>query len=320
MIDLRAWSADYRLGPGDILDVSVFEADEYSGEVVVIQDGSIILPRAGKVLVQGYTLDQATDVIVAAYATYIRNPIVTVQPLRFRPVQVGIAGEVRRPGSYVISAASSVSQSNSRDAIFPTLTQAIAEAGGITSEADLRAVELRRQVGPSQAQMVQVNLWDLIQSGDLSQDIILQSGDTILIPTAIALTPEESTQLASASFAPETIQIYVAGEVEDPGIVEVPLNAPLNQALLVAGGFNSRANRRVVELVRVNPDGTAFQQSFEINFTAGVGSPNNPILRDQDVLVVERSGLARTGDSVDILLSPVTRILNTILGLDRLFF
>ncbi|NJN20992.1 MAG: polysaccharide export protein [Leptolyngbya sp. RL_3_1] len=201
LTDLRIWSADYRLGPGDILDITVFEADEYSGEVVVIQDGSIILPRAGKVLVQGYTLEEARDVIVAAYGTYIRNPIVTVQPLRFRPVQVGIAGEIRRPGSYVISAASTVSQSNSRDAIFPTLTQAIAEAGGITSAADLRRIELRRQVGPSQAQAVQVNLWDLIQSGDLSQDIILQSGDTILIPTALALTPEESTQLASASFA-----------------------------------------------------------------------------------------------------------------------
>jgi polysaccharide export outer membrane protein len=319
LTDLRAWSADYRLGPGDVLDVSVFEADEYSGEVVVIQDGSIILPRAGKVLVQGYTLEQATDVIVAAYATYIRNPIVTVQPLRFRPVQVGIAGEVRRPGSYVISTASSVS-SNSVDTIFPTLTQAIAEAGGITSEADLRSIELQRQVGPSQAQSVQVNLWDLIQSGDLSQDIILQSGDTSLIPTALALTPEESTQLASASFAPESIQIYVAGEVEDPGIVEVPLNAPLNQALLVAGGFNPRAARRAVELVRVNPDGTASQQSFEIDFAAGVGAANNPILRDQDVVVVERSGFARTGDSVDILLSPVTRILNAILGFDRLLF
>jgi polysaccharide export outer membrane protein len=318
LTEMADWSSDYRLGPGDLLSITVFEAEEYSGEVIVIQDGSVNLPRVGKVLVQGYTLQQATDAIAARYATYIRNPIVSIQPLRFRPVRVGIAGEVKRPGSYVISGINNVNQSNVQDSRFPTLTQAIAEAGGITSEADLREVELRRKVGPTEEQVLRINLWDLIQSGNLDQDIILQSGDEVVIPTAIALTPQESTELSNASFAPETIQVYVAGEVEDPGVVQVPLNAPLNQALLVAGGFNPRAERGTVELVRVNSDGTASQQRFTVDFAAGVNAPNNPILKDQDVVVVDRSGVARVGDVTDILLSPITRVLNTILGLQRL--
>ncbi|MEM0980720.1 MAG: polysaccharide biosynthesis/export family protein [Cyanobacteria bacterium P01_H01_bin.58] len=314
------WSEDYRLGPGDVLEITVFEAEEYSAEVIVLQDGSINLPRVGKVFVEGYTLQQTNDIVVTYYSTYIRNPIVTIQPSRFRPVIVGIAGAIRRPGSYTVSSSNSVNSSNNRTPSFPTLTQAIAEAGGITSQADLRAVELRRRVGPNQEQTLQINLWDLIQSGDLSQDVILQSGDTVTIPTAVALTPAESTQLASASFAPESIRVYVAGEVDDPGGVDIPLNSPLNQALLVAGGFSTRARRGSVELVRVNPDGTASQQNLAIDFAADVGDSNNPILKDQDVIVVDRSGLARVGDNTGLLLNPISRVLNLILGFERLVF
>ncbi|MEO1095849.1 MAG: hypothetical protein AAFX01_13220 [Cyanobacteria bacterium J06638_28] len=94
----------------------------------------------------------------------------------------------------------------------------------------------------------------------------------------------------------------------------------MNQALLVAGGFNTRARRGNVELVRVNSDGTASQQNFEIDFAAGVGDPNNPILKDQDVIVIDRSGLARMGDNTGLLLNPISHVLNLILGFERLVF
>jgi len=163
-------------------------------------------------------------------------------------------------------------------------------------------------------------LWELIQSGDLRQDVVLQSGDEVFIPTSVDVLPGEVSELARASFAPDAIQVYIAGEVENPGILEVPLDTALNEAILNAGGFNSRANRTVVDLVRVNPDGTVSQRQIEVDFSQDVNEQINPILTDQDIIVVNRSGLTQFGDSVGIALNPVTQILNTILGLDRLLF
>lgn len=313
------WSSDYRLGPGDVIEVSVFQAEEYSGEFLVLQDGGILLPQVGKILIEGYTLQQTTELIASRYATYIKEPIVSLRPVQFRPVRIGIAGEVGRPGSYVISGTSNVAQANAQNDRFPTLTQAISEAGGIAAEADLNRVEITRTVGPGVEETLNVNLWNLIQSGDLDRDVLLQSGDQITIPTAVAITPEESQLLSEASFAPDDIRVYVAGEVDNPGVVELPLNSPLNQALLAAGSFNPRANRDTVELVRVNPDGTALQERLEVDLSATVSDPNNPTLRDQDVIVVERSGVARAGDTTDILLNPITRVLGAILGISRFF-
>ena len=315
-----AWSADYRLGAGDVIEINVFEAEEYSGEFLVLQDGTVNLPRVERVPVQGLTFQEAANQIASRYAIYIRRPLITITPVRLRPVRIAISGEVKRPGAYNIEATSGSNRdNNNQESRFPTLTQAIAEAGGITGSANIREVEVRRPTGPSRKEVTYVNLWDLIQSGDLGQDLILQSGDEVVVPTAVALSPAEATTLSNTSIAPESIQIYIAGEVDSPGAVAVPLNTTLNQAILAAGNFNPRANRATVELVRVNPDGTATQRRIPVDFSLGVNDENNPTLQDQDVVVVKRSTLARVGDVADVLLSPVTRILNSVLGFQRLF-
>lgn len=309
------WPANYRLGPGDVVTVDIFGAEEYSGEALVLQDGTVNLPRVGRVAVEGLTFEQAAGAIAAQFKTYIHNPVVTVAPVNLRPIRVAVSGEVNRPGSYTIDPSA-----ENQEFDFPTLTQAISQAGGITARANLRSVEIRRPIGPNREEVTTLNLWELVQSGDLDQDIPLQGGDEVYIPTAVALSPEEATELANASFAPKAIQVYVAGEVEQPGLLEVPLNTPLNQAILIAGGFNPRADQSSVELVRLNPNGSVTQQSITVDFTQGISEAGNPILMDQDVVVVSRSGVASVGDTTDLLLSPVTRILNTILGISNLLF
>ncbi|MGF1569326.1 MAG: SLBB domain-containing protein [Nodosilinea sp.] len=312
-------SSAYRLGIGDVVKVDVFGAEEYGGQFIVLQDGTINVPRIGQVFVLGFTFAETESAVAGRYLRFLNQPIVTVSPVTLRPVRVAVAGEVRRPGSYTIQRATETGNTNDFDDRFPTLTEAISQAGGITSQANISEVTLRRPVSHNEFQVTTYNLWDLIQSGDLSNDIVLQSGDEITIPTAVSVTPEEATEVSGANFAPDAIIVYVAGEVARPGEIEVPLNTPLNQALLNAGGFNNRANRATVDLVRLNPDGTALEQQIDVDLSQGINDENNPILKDRDVVVVNRSGLARVGDATDILLSPVTRVLNTILGLQRLF-
>jgi polysaccharide biosynthesis/export protein len=307
-------NVDYRLGPGDVVNINVFGAEEYSGQVIVLQDGAINLPQVGRVVVEGLTFQGTASEVAAAYSRYIRRPVVTVTPVRLRPVRVAVSGQVNRPGTYTIE-----SSNINQVLIFPSLTQAISQAGGITARANLKEVEIRRPVGPNQKQVTTINLWDLVRTGDLSQDLVLQGGDEVYIPLAETLSPAEATELAAANFAPDSIQIYIAGEVDRPGLVEVPLNTPLNQAILVAGGFTNRANQRSVSLVRLNPDGSVAQRDIPIDFNQGISEEGNPMLRNQDVVVVSRSGVAAFGETTNILLSPFTTILNAIFGFRRIF-
>jgi polysaccharide biosynthesis/export protein len=311
----------YRVGIGDVIKLSIFGTDEYDGEFIILQDGTINLPRIGPVFIQGLTFPETERAVALAYTRFIRQPIVTLSPVTLRPVRVAISGEVRRPGAYTVQRPQDdVRSNNAFDTRFPTLTEAIAQAGGITADANIGAVMLRRSVGPNQKQISTYNLWHLIQSGDLSKDVILQGGDEIFIPTALAMTAQQASDLADANFAPDTIAIFVAGEVNNPGRLQVPLNTSLNEVLLNAGGFNPRrANIRTVDLVRLAPDGTAQKQQIAVDFTRSVNDVNNPILRDRDVIIVDRSGLAIFGDTTNTLLNPFTSIINSIFGLRRFF-
>jgi polysaccharide export outer membrane protein len=189
------------------------------------------------------------------------------------------------------------------------VTRAIQLAGGITSLADISTIQVRRLTKTGAEQGINVNLAQLIRNGDTNQDTLVQDGDTIFIPTATDLNPAEATQVANANFSPATIQVSVVGEVRNPGIVNVPPNTPLNQALLSAGGFNnSRARRRSVELVRLNPDGTVTKRDVPINLAQGISEQNNPTLRDNDIIVVNRNGIARVGDTLGTALSPITGV------------
>ncbi|MDX2214129.1 MAG: SLBB domain-containing protein [Oculatellaceae cyanobacterium bins.114] len=406
----------YVLGVGDRVRVDIYNVPEYSGEYRVLADGSLSLPGIGAVSVQGFTLQQASQVLSSRYIAVLRRPVVTLTLLEARPITIAIAGEVRRPGSYTVSPTSGVpnltqalqlaggvtgtanireiqvrrprpanrgselltvdlwqllqqgdlrqdlllrdgdsiviptatamnldearqlantsftapsepiqvavvgqvnrpgphilnpsSEGSDRPQV-PTVTQAIQTAGGITQTADIRNIEVRRTGSNGSTQSIKVDFWQLLQAGDLNQDLPLQPGDTVFIPTATALTPSQITALGSASFAATEMTVNVVGEVASPGAIALRPNTPLNQAVLAAGGFNNRARRGTVQLIRLNPDGTVSQQRISVDFAQGVSSENNPALRPNDTVVVGRSSLTQVGDTLGTLLSPVTGV------------
>jgi polysaccharide export outer membrane protein len=190
------------------------------------------------------------------------------------------------------------------------VTKAIQVAGGITSIANIRGVTVQRITRSGEVRVIPVNLWELVRGGDLNQDIFLQEGDTITIPTATALDPAEANTLGSASFAPNTIVVNVVGEVTKPGAIPIPPNTPLNQAVLAAGGFNNRARKRSVNLIRLNPNGTVSRRDISVDLAQGLNEEGNPALRNNDVVVVRRSTLASIGDTLQTVLDPVGNFVN----------
>ncbi|NJK27559.1 MAG: sugar transporter, partial [Coleofasciculaceae cyanobacterium SM2_3_26] len=259
---------------------------------LLLQDGdTIVVPTASEI-----DLAAIAQLRFASFA-----------PEQSQPINVAVLGEVNRPGAYVVSGRGGVGGE-------PTLTQALLAAGGITQLANIRQIQILRQSSMGEILTVEVNLWELLQTGDATQDVVLQEGDAISVPTAIALDPKEASELAAASFSPETIRVNIVGEVRRAGVQNLPPNTPLDQAILAAGGFNPRARRRSVELIRLNPDGTVSQRKISIDLARGVSEESNPPLRNNDVIIVKRSLFASVADVLSVTITPIDRVL-TILTL-----
>ena len=428
----------YTLGGGDRIAVNVLEVKEYSGEYQIPPGGAINLPLIGSVPIQGLTTEQAADLIAERYRVFLKRPIISVNLLSPRPINVLVSGEVTSPGAYTLSlqggagdnpgvqyptvlAALQTAQGltasgdmakvqltrrrgpnetqtvtlnlkdliqqgaappditlRDGDVIFvptatnidlaearnlaaanfaadptrprnvavigevirpgsylvtsgateggqnnatgapgvtgqPTISRALQLAGGVTPQADIRGVKVRRLTRTGKEQVIDINLWQLLASGDISQDIILQDGDTVVFPTATEVNRAEATQLATSTLAPSQIQVSVVGEVKSPGPTNLRPNSPLNQAILAAGGFNNaRARRGRVELVRLNANGTVTKRKIKIDLSAGINEKTNPILRNNDVVLVRRSGIARVSDPIGLISGPIGTFVNLI--------
>ncbi len=295
-------SGGYVLGSGDRVKIEVFNVPELSGDFDVSVDGVLNLPWVGPMPVQGLTVNDLRQQLQQRYSQFVnRPPVINLKLSIPRPIRVAVAGEVYRPGTYVIDF--SGEPTRTRDVYrFPTLTQLIQKAGGITQVANVRNVEIRRLTNLSEPQVIDVDLWKLVQAGDIAQDITLRDGDTIMIPTASKVDLNESVRLGRVNFAPDKMNVQVVGEVVTPGSVSLPPNTALNQAILTAGGFkNGRARPTAVELIRLNPDGTVKRQTISVNFAAQPNEVANPLLQPNDVIVVKRSTAAGIADAIGAL-------------------
>lgn len=284
----------YILGPGDVVQVDIFNVPDFSGQQQILLDGTISLPLAGTLILSGLTLQQAADEIGFRLSAFLERPIVNVRLLSARPLDIAVVGEVRRPGAYSVTADQT-----------PTVTQLIQQAGGISQKADIRRIQVRRTSSGGSEQKFTVDLWAFLQGGDPRRDIILLDGDSIFVPTAAALDPEEATDLATASFSPEQISVNIVGEVRRSGNVDLPPNASLNQALLAAGGFTPRSDSFSVDLIRINPNGTVTKREIPVNFAQGVNEQTNPVLLDSDIVMVRQSGVAQVAESIGVVTQPL---------------
>lgn len=286
-------------GQEKIIDVDLFallRGGDLSQDVILTNGDTIIIPT-----LTGVDLAEAPQVV--------NNNLYSAES---KPMKVAIVGEVVRPGPYDLVADSATGG-------FLTVTQAIQQAGGITSSANLREIQVQRLNRNGSAETINVNLFALIQEGDLQQDVILKTGDTIIIPTADNLAPNEINDLARSTLSPNTIRVNFVGEVQRAGLLEIPPNTPLSQAILAAGGFNNRAYEGAVELIRLSPDGSVEKREINVNFAEGIGPANNPTLRNNDIIVVRPTGLNQFSDNVSSILNATSPLGIIFQFIERLF-
>lgn len=304
----------YILGPGDGLELRFLNLStrlDRSGPIQIISDGTATVPYIGIVRLSGLTLAQASFWLQSLYRRQLRRSDLDLQLVRPRPIQVSLVGEVERPGVYTLST-QEVSKGLAEVTItgLPTLVNAIQKAGGVTGEANLREVILRRRLPGEKVsyRRAKVDLLTLIQQGDQVHNPILFDGDIVMIPRAQEPVIELG-ELSSTIIAPPEITVNVIGEVVRPGPVKVKPNTPLVQAVLAAGGsVVQRAKTDRVDLIRINRNGTLTRMAVPLNLGAPASPQLNPPLRDGDVVVVFRSNYARLTDAVDAVGRPLTGI------------
>ena len=186
-------------------------------------------------------------------------------------------------------------------------------------------------LAPEQLQQAPVNNSTQLQTayilgrGDRPQDLTLRDRDAIwqernrvVVPKATEIPPAEAIELAQARFSPDTIRESVVGKVKAPATVQIPTNTTLNPPILNVGGFKaSRVCRTNVKLIRLNPNGRISGENISVDFAQGANTSNNPILRDNDIVVVSRSNTARVADAMNLFLSPGAGIITlfSILGI-----
>lgn len=217
--------ADYRLGPGDQVVLILTGDVERAYSLAVTHEGFVLIPRVGEVFVNSLTLDQVRDLLYtrlgAVYSGIRRDPGATARfdlsVANVRANQVYVLGEVMQPGAYQISA-------------LGTALTALYAARGVTSQANLRHIEVRRQGRVIDT----LDLYDYLLRGDSRADVRLESGDIVFVPV-------------------HGVRVYAAGAVTRPAIYELRPRETLADLLRAAGGFKPNAALGRVSVYRYLP-------------------------------------------------------------------
>lgn len=165
-------SPQYRIGPGDVLKIFVWQNPDLSVTVPVLPDGRISTPLDGDMQAVGKTTSELSKDIQERLAKYLKDPVVNVMVTSPHAAlsQVSVIGEINHPESLPFSTGM-------------TVMNAVLDAGGPTEWADLSGAKIVRQVD-GKTKTIHVNLYALLDHGDLSQNLRLKVGDVIVIPTS----------------------------------------------------------------------------------------------------------------------------------------
>jgi len=158
----------YTLREGDVLDVSVWGEETLKKEVKVLPDGSITFPLAGRVDVSNATTTEVEKRITEKLKTYLPDPQVTVVISGIEGNRVYVIGKVLKPGPILLTSPM-------------TVMQALSQAGGLDKFADSDDLKILRTTQGVQ-NTISVDYDDLINGKNLNSNILLKTGDTILVP------------------------------------------------------------------------------------------------------------------------------------------
>ncbi len=158
----------YKIGAQDVLSISVWKDPELTQTVPVRPDGKISMPLLNDVQAAGLTPNELRDNITEALKKYVADPVVTVIVTQINSQRVYITGEVTHPGAFPLMPGT-------------TILQALSSAGGFTNFANTKKIYMFRMVNGKRVDFP-FNYKDVIDGKKLDENVVLQAGDTIVVP------------------------------------------------------------------------------------------------------------------------------------------
>lgn len=228
-------SAEYKIGPKDLLEISVLGVAEINKLVVrVSEEGRITLPLLGEVEVGNLTKFEVEKKLARlAGEKIVLKPQVTVHILEYISRRVSVVGAVGKPGPYELLGRQ-------------TVLSLVSEAGGLTPDAGEEIIVIR-QIPGGESTALRISIDGLFVQGDPKLNVALEPGDVINVPVD------------------KPVPIYVFGQVRNPGALQVRRSSlpTLTQAIAQAGGFTDRANKKRVQIRRKDAAGKDLE--FTVN-------------------------------------------------------
>lgn len=241
--------ADYTVGPGDTVLVQLFGKENTEHELAITRDGEILFPGIGPISVAGLTFAQMERQVQNRVKKQLIGMKASVTLGRLRSIRVFVLGDAERPGSYIVSGLS-------------TLTNALFTSGGIKRIGSLRDIQLKRN-GKT---VTSLDLYDLLLRGDNSADARLQSGDVIFIP-------------------PIGKTAGIAGRVRRPAIYELKSEKTVGDLVAMAGGLAPDAYLQNVKIERILEN----RERTLIGVDLAQEAAGNTMLRDGDIVKIYSS-------------------------------
>ena len=260
----------YRVGPSDLLEIKVFQADELSRQVRVDQRGNITLPLMGTIRVAGLTQGELEKRLADLLGkNLLQNPQVSVFIKEFTAQRVTVEGEVNSQGVFPITGQM-------------TVLQAVAMAGGLGELAAANEVMLFRKQGNG-ARGYQIDL-NAIRKG-LARDPYVQNDDRIVVQRGVEL------------------RVTVEGEVKKPGVYPYKDRLTVLQAVAMSGGLSTLAKPDSIAVIR-RENGVENIYAVNLNDIRN-GKRVDPLVQNDDRIVVDRSNGRYWLKEVLPLLSPI---------------
>ena len=234
----------YLLGPGDVLQISVWGYPELTNIITVRPDGMVSFPLINEIKAVGKTPEEIRQEINQQLCKIIKDAQVSLTVINFRTINVSVLGEVSKPGLYSLTERVDV-------------LKAISAAGGLTDKAGLRNATIIRE----EQEIISVDLEKLFIQNDLTQNYLLNSGDSLYIPKAFTIT-----------------NISVAGEVKSPGFYSLEGKVDVLKAISASGGLTQKADFKNAiitklndEIIPVNLEKLLIQNDLTQNYTLETG-------------------------------------------------
>ena len=193
-----------------------------------------------------------------------------------------------------------------------TISDVIRKAGGITSKTDLSRIEVIRDVPIRKGggkKRAYINFNSFLNESDPTNDIRIFDGDSLFFPKLTKVDPNQIPKSVLAGISPKFISVNLFGRVETPGVVKLPLEATLSDAIDITGPIKPLSGKIV--LIRYERDGTVIKKNISYSAKAKRGSKRNPYLKEDDLIAVKNSMFGRSTGLIKAVTDPFAGIYST---------